>query len=147
MSFVLASPPCSSCKLSGIPVRLLTVKSIIKKEFRNEIKDKAYYLCMNPGCQVAYYTVNDPNDVLTKDKVKVPIWFKTDADPRYACYCNKITYKEAFQKVVETGLEKSDEIIMALRENKKCACTAMNPSGQCCTPLFTQAIEDGLKQR
>ena len=79
--------------------------------------------------------------------MKVPIWFKADADPRYACYCNKITYEEAYQKVVETGLKKSDEIINALRENKKCACTAMNPSGQCCTPLFTQAIEDGLKQR
>jgi len=147
MSITLAVPPCSLCKQSGAPVRLLTVKSILKKEFRDEIKEKVYYLCMNPGCQVAYYTINNPNDILTKDKVKVPIWFKADANPRYACYCNKITYEEAFNSVIETGLSNKDEIIDSLRENKKCACTAMNPSGQCCTPLFTQAIEDGLKQK
>ncbi len=39
------------------------------------------------------------------------------------------------------------EIIKFMREKVKCACVAMNPSGQCCTPLFAEAITIGLKVR
>ena len=68
MSFELTAPPCSICKIAGIPVRLLTVKSLMKKDYRDEVKDKAYYLCLDPNCEVAYYTLEGPNDILTKDK-------------------------------------------------------------------------------
>jgi len=37
------------------------------------------------------------------------------------------------------------EIINFLRGKAKCACVTMNPSGQCCTPLFPEAITTGLR--
>ncbi len=142
----LVAPPCPRCIKRGQLVRNLTVRSLLKSESKNRFSDIAYYLCMSTDCEVSYYS-KEPTDVFTTKDVKVPIWYKKNADPKYACYCNKITDDEAFNAVKETGLSEQSKIIDFLREKVKCACVAMNPSGQCCTPLFSEAIISGLAAR
>jgi len=145
-SIILVAPPCPKCSERGLLVRNLTVRSLLKPESKNRFSDIAFYLCMSTDCEVSYYS-KEPNEIFTTKDVKVPIWFKKDADPKYACYCNKITDEEAFNAVKETGLSEMSEVIEFLREKVKCACVAMNPSGQCCTPLFSEAINNGLDAR
>lgn len=145
-SIILLAPPCPKCSERGLLVRNLTVHSLLKPKSKKRISDIAYYLCMSSDCEVSYYS-KEPNEIFTTKDVKVPIWFKKDANPKYACYCNKITDEEAFNAVKETGLSEMSEVIEFLREKVKCACVAMNPSGQCCTPLFSEAINNGLDAR
>ena len=142
----LAAPPCPRCKQQGEIVRKLTVRSLLVSELKKRVMDIAYYLCMSSDCEVSYYS-NAPDEIFTINDVKVPIWYNKSAHPKYACYCNKITDEEVIETVKETGLSERSEIIKHLREKIKCACTAMNPSGQCCTPLFPDAINIGLKAR
>ena len=142
----LMAPPCPQCSQQGQMVRKLTVRSLLNSVLKNRVLDIAYYLCMSSDCEVSYYS-NIPNEIFTTKDVKVPIWYKKDAQPRYACYCNKITDEETINAVKETGLSEQSEIIEFLREKVKCACVAMNPSGQCCTPLFSEAIINGLAAR
>lgn len=140
------APPCPQCSQQGQLVRKLTVRSLLIPKLKNRVLDIAYYLCMSSDCKVSYYS-NTPNEIFTTKDVKVPIWYKKDAHPKYACYCNKITDEEVINTVKETGLSDMQEIIKFLREKVKCACVAMNPSGQCCTPLFPEAITIGLHAR
>lgn len=145
-SLILVALPCPKCAQRGLLVRNLTVRSLLKPESKNRFSDIVYYLCMSTDCEVSYYS-KEPTEVFTIKDVKVPIWFKKDAHPKYACYCNKITDEEAFNTVKETGLSEQSEIIEFLRVKVKCSCVAMNPSGQCCTPLFSEAIINGLAAR
>ncbi|MBK5114217.1 MAG: (2Fe-2S)-binding protein [Candidatus Heimdallarchaeota archaeon] len=142
----LIAPPCPNCNQNGQLVRKLTVRSLLILEAKDRVSDIAYYLCMSSDCNVSYYS-NVPNEFFTINEVKVPIWYKKDAHPKYACYCNKITDEEVINVVKETGLSEMVEIIEFLREKTKCACVAMNPSGQCCTPLFSESIIIGLRER
>jgi len=143
-SIILVAPPCPKCSERGLLVRNLTVRSLIIPESKKRVMDIAYYLCMSSDCEVSYYS-KAPNEVFTTKEVKVPIWYKKNAYPKYACYCNKITDEEAINAVKETGLSEMSEIIEFLRGKVKCACVAKNPSGQCCTPLFPEAITIGLR--
>lgn len=142
----LVAPSCPRCNKRGQLVRNLTVRSLLIPKAKKRVMDIAYYLCLSPDCEVSYYS-KEPSEVFTTKDVKVPIWFKKDAHPKYACYCNKITDEEAFNAAKETGLSEQSEIIEFLREKVKCACVAMNPSGLCCTPLFSEAIINGLVAR
>ena len=141
----LVAPPCPRCNQRGILVRNLTVRSLLIPETKKRVMDIAYYLCMSSDCEVSYYS-KSPNEVFTTKDIKVPIWYKANAFPKYACYCNKITKEEAINAVKKTGLTEMEEIIKFLRGKVKCACAAMNPSGQCCTPLFPEAIKIGLQK-
>ncbi|MCE7743589.1 MAG: (2Fe-2S)-binding protein [Candidatus Heimdallarchaeota archaeon] len=142
----LVAPPCPRCIKRGQLVRNLTVRSLLITEAKKRVEDIAYYLCMSSDCEVSYYS-RSPNEVFTTKEVKVPIWYKKDASPKYACYCNEITEEEAFNAAKETGFTEMSGIIEFLREKVKCVCVAKNPSGLCCTPLFPEAIASGLRAK
>ena len=44
-----------------------------------------YYLCKNKNCDFVYYNLSS-SIKFSKQQVKVTIWFKKDANPKYACY-------------------------------------------------------------
>ena len=50
-----------------------------------------------------YYYNLDKEIKFLKDQVRVPIWFKKDADPKYACYCSKVTEDQVIEAVVKHG--------------------------------------------
>ena len=107
---------CPTCNKTGQKVANETVKHILKTKHTSKIGEKDYYLCMNPDCDVAYY---NSELVFDKSALKKPLWYKKDANPKYACYCRKITEEEVTKAVRETGLTEAGPIMLHLRGNVK----------------------------
>ena len=122
---------CPSCSQTGQKVANETVKHILKSKYTDKIREKDYHLCMNPDCEVAYY---NSKSVFDKSALKEPLWYKKDANPKYACYCRKISQEEVTKTVAETGLTDPGAIMLHLRGNIKSNCKINNPTGHCCHP-------------
>jgi hypothetical protein len=135
---------CPTCNKQGQKVANQTVKHILKPKYKSKIGEKEYYLCMNPDCDVAYY---NSESVFDKSALKKPLWYKKDANPKYACYCRKITEEEVTKTVMETGLTEARPIMLHLRGNIKSNCKINNPTGHCCHPVFNEIIEKALETR
>ena len=135
---------CPSCSQTGQKVANETVKHILKSKYTDKIREKDYHLCMNPDCEVAYY---NSKSVFDKSALKKPLWYKKDANPKYACYCRKITQEEVTKTVAETGLTDPRAIMLHLRGNIKSNCKINNPTGHCCHPVFNQMVEKALESK
>ena len=136
---------CPICGKTGVPVENVTVKHILKKELRDKLTDDEHWLCMSEECRVAYYTESDA--IFNKEDIKVPIWFKKDADPKYACYCNNITEEQVIETVLNKGLDNMKDIIVSINGKVKSQCKVKNPMGKCCTHAFSEAIKKGMDIR
>ena len=90
---------CPNCKNKGIIVKNITVKHIILDELIDLVCDDNYFLCMNEECDITYYNT-ESNMKFNKQQVKVPIWFKKDANPKYACYCSKVTEEQIINNLL-----------------------------------------------
>ncbi|KGK99712.1 hypothetical protein LI82_00360 [Methanococcoides methylutens] len=132
---------CPVCCTIGQPVENVTVRHLVKKELMLSVDDNSYWLCLDEDCDVAYYT--ETKAMFRKDDLKVPLWFKRDADPKYACYCNEITEEQVIETVVNTGIDSMKDIINAIKSKANAQCRVRNPAGKCCTKAFNEAIEKG----
>jgi hypothetical protein len=135
---------CPSCNKQGQKVPTETVRSSVKTNCEDKTSETGFYLCMNPDCRVAYYS---SNSVFYKSDVKKPLWYKKGADPKYACYCRKITQEEVTTAVLENGLTQADDIMFHLRGNVKSNCKINNPTGHCCHPVFNKMIEKAIEAK
>jgi hypothetical protein len=135
---------CPTCSKQGQKVGNETVKHILKPKYRLKIGQKDYYLCMNADCDIGYY---NSESVFDKSALKKPLWYKKDADPKYACYCRKITQEEVTKTVLETGLTQAGDIMFHLRGNVKSNCKINNPTGHCCHPVFNDMTQKALESR
>ena len=135
---------CPSCSKEGQKVANETVKNIVQAECQGKIGEKGYYLCMNPDCNVAYY---NSESIFEKSALNKPLWYKKNANPKYACYCRKITQEEVSKTIMETGLTEADDIMFHLRGIVKSNCKINNPTGHCCHPAFNQMIKSALKTK
>ena len=135
---------CPTCNEIGQIVNNETVKCILKSECQSNIGKNDFYLCMNPNCDVAYY---NKESVFDKSALKKPLWYKKDANPKYACYCRKITPEEVTKTVMEKGLTEVGPIMLNLRGNVKSNCKINNPTGHCCHPVFNESIKKALEIR
>jgi hypothetical protein len=133
---------CPSCKQIGQKIPNETVKSIVQTECQNKVGRNCYFLCMNPDCIIAYY---NSESVFEKSALKVPLWYKKNANPKYACYCRKITQEEVTKTVLETALTEAGDIMFHLRGKVKSNCKVNNPTGHCCHQVFNEMIEKALE--
>lgn len=137
---------CPICKQEGIRVDKITVKHLIKEEHKgsiDNINEENYHICMNENCDVVYY--GSDGTTLMKDQIKVPIWFKKDADPKYACYCNKVTEQQVIEAVRKHGAKTVLEVKNITGAMKDSNCKKNNPLGVCCHKIIQEAIDKGLK--
>ena len=74
------------------------------------VHEETYYLCMNEHCDDEQYNLNNER-VFYKEDVKVPIWFKKDANPKYICYCNQVTEQQIIYAVLYDGAKNIKDII------------------------------------
>lgn len=135
---------CPSCNKEGQKVSNETVRSIVLTNCESKAVESGFYLCMNPNCSVAYYS---SNLVFDKSDLRIPLWYKKGADPKYACYCRKITQEEVTKAVLEKGLTQADDIMFYLRGNVKSNCKINNPTGHCCHPVFNKMIEKAIETK
>ncbi len=81
-------------------VKNATVKHMVVDYLLSEVGDADYYLCTNEKCGIAYYGSNSDLQI-KKEQVKVPIWFKEDANPKYICYCNQVTEEDIINAIIK----------------------------------------------
>lgn len=135
---------CHLCGEEGKFVKNITVRHMVIDKVNEHVGDNDYYLCMNEACSVVYYG-QDSDNRFDKIDVREPIWFKNDANPKYVCYCNKVTEDQIIDAVVNKDAKDMKDIIKLTGAMKNGKCETNNPLGKCCSPIIQEAIKKGLK--
>lgn len=78
--------------------------------------------------------------IFKKDHIKIPIWFKKDADPKYICYCNHVTEEQIVNAIIHEGARNMKDIIRITGAMKNADCQVKNPLNKCCGPLIEEII-------
>ncbi|SEF87558.1 BFD-like [2Fe-2S] binding domain-containing protein [Caloramator fervidus] len=78
--------------------------------------------------------------IFTKDSIKVPVWFKKDANPKIICYCSNVT-EEDIKAAVENGARTLKDVIIMTGAMKNCNCEVNNPKGKCCSNDIKRVME------
>ncbi|MCX8128345.1 MAG: (2Fe-2S)-binding protein [Synergistetes bacterium] len=137
----MVSEVCPACGKQGLAVKNFTVKHIVKEQYLNDVGDGDYFLCMNPECDVGYY---GRGKVFSKNQLKVPIWLKRDANPKYVCYCSKVTEEDVINAVLEKGANTIADVCKITGAMSNCKCEINNPTGSCCYNIVKEAFERAL---
>ena len=134
---------CPRCEDEGIPVSKVTVEHLVQEEFCHSLDGEQYNICMNASCDIVYFGVDNEKHY-TQEQVRVPVWFKDGANPKYACYCSEITEGQVLDAVVTLGLKSLKDVINATGAMKNSNCIEKNPLGVCCHKIIEEAIAKGL---
>lgn len=137
---------CPICNSEGISVGKVTVEHLVSENHCKDIVGDQYKICMNEDCDVVYYNLDNGTTFL-KDQVNVPIWFKKDANPKYACYCGKVTEEQVIEAVVKHGAKTVKEVNAITGAMKNSNCKENNPLGVCCHKIIQKAIDKGLAMK
>ena len=137
---------CPKCKSKCVEVKDITVKHLVDDKFSNEVKGHTYFICMNEECNTVYFS-SDLKVSYSKQQIKVPIWFKKDANPKYICYCNQVTEQQIISAVLNDGAKDMKDIIRLTGAMKNGKCEVNNPLGKCCGPIIQATINKALKLR
>jgi len=123
----LPCPVCGEASIDLVPGD--TVRKLIKPGLP-AAADK-YFLCSNAACEVVYFR---ENAVYKQPDVTVPVFFKTGAEPVYACYCAGVTKAQVLDAIKKTGATRWSAIIKEITGAvPKCRCAEKNPLGVCCS--------------
>ncbi len=109
----------------------------------NNIKDENYYICLNEDCDMVYFNSAGDSEFKVQD-MKIPIWFKKEAKPKYICYCNEVTEDEIINAVIKDGAKNIKDIIRITGAMKKCECQINNPLGKCCSSAIQETINKAM---
>ena len=121
---------CPLCGKEGWIVRGETVRKLVKPGLPAPFD--RYLLCCDPECAVVYY--HPKGSVFEQADVLVPVFFKTGAEPVYACYCSGITKAQVLEAVKKTGATRWSVIVKEITGAvPKCRCEEKNPLGKCCS--------------
>ncbi len=134
---------CPICNGEAQEVKSIIVKHFVKENYVDEIQDGNYHICLNENCDVVYFN-SDQGLVFKKDSVKMPIWFKKDADPKYICYCNGVTEKQIIDAILYKDAKNMKDIIKITGAMKNGQCETKNPLGKCCGPVIQEVINKTL---
>lgn len=137
---------CPVCNKGGISVSKVTVEHLVTDDYHKSVEGEQYKICMNEYCNVVYYSVDNEKKFL-KDQVRVPIWFKKDANPKYACYCSKVTEDQVIDAVLKHGAKSVKEVNAITGAMKNSNCKEKNPLGTCCHKIIQEAIDKGLTMK
>lgn len=131
-----ACPTCNgeAKEVSGRTVRHFIIDSLIDK-----VNESNYRICLDEDCEVVYYDL-DKNIIFKKQDMKIPIWYKKDADPKYICYCNHVTEEQIINAVLNDGAKNIKDIIKITGAMKNGKCKINNPLGECCGPIIQETI-------
>lgn len=119
---------CPVCGGKCQEVKSSAVKHMVKEEYAKDVADKTYFVCMNEDCDVVYF---DEDVKYCQNDLREPIWFKKDADPKYICYCNRVTEQMIFDAVINDGAKDMKDIVRLTGAMKNGKCETNNPLGKC----------------
>ena len=137
---------CIICEKQGTLVKNITVKHMVLDELIEQVGDKDYYLCMSEECDITYYN-QESSATFNKQQLKVSIWFKKDANPKYACYCSEVTEEQVINAVIKDGATNMKEVLKITGAMRNSQCQKKNPIGKCCHQIIQDAIDKGLSMK
>ncbi len=137
---------CPKCKGKSQSVGVVTVEHMVKDEFRNKVKYKNYSICLEQDCDVVYFSQNE-DIIIKRNDLKIDVWYKKDANPKYICYCSKVTEEQIIEAVVKGGAKTFKEVVKITGAMKNCRCEENNPLGKCCSPQIIETIKLALSQK
>jgi hypothetical protein len=132
---------CPNCGIPGQKVKNITVRHLVNQELEAVVGDQDYFLCMSEDCDVTYYNESISFD---KSQLQVPIWFKRDANPKWACYCSKVSEGDVIDAVVTKGATTMREVLRITGAMKNSQCQLNNPLGKCCHLIIQDAMNKGF---
>lgn len=137
------SQKCPTCGGSALGVETVTVVNL-SKDSSVDIEQK-YYICLNPKCKTIYFS-EKLNHIINFEKVKVPIWFKSNFMNYIVCYCRNIYLKDVIRAVFSLENPTMESVIKFLNKDKiEINCLINNPVSRDCDILFKNAIEYALE--
>jgi bacterioferritin-associated ferredoxin len=129
---------CPKCNGLGVKVENLTVKNIVRQEFKKEIDDDStWYICSSKDCSVVYFS---GKRIYSKSDVKVKVWFKekpTEEVP--ICYCSNLTNHDIIN-VIKNGCNSIKDVQDYTNKNITGKCRYKNPLGKCCRDVFLSVL-------
>lgn len=134
---------CPVCSSEGASVGKVTVEHLVADKYRKDVAGDQYKICMNEDCDLVYYNLEN-GKIFLKDQINVPIWFKKDANPKYSCYCSKVTEEQVIEAVVKHGAKTVKEVKAITGAMRNANCKENNPLGICCHKIIQEAIDKGL---
>jgi hypothetical protein len=121
-----------------------TVLSLTSDYLKNTLEDDEYFLCTNPKCNIAYYSLKGRTIKVTD--IKSDIWFKKSKKKFIVCYCRDISLDDIVLAVDRLELPNLQKIVHYLQKDDIITdCIHHNPTSVCCQKLFDNAIEYAKK--
>lgn len=134
-----------SCSGPSRPVTHKTMFLMVRAELFSRIGEHEYRFCSDPDCPIVYFSEDCQVTFRTED-LRVRVGLKERVDPIPLCYCFGFDERDAREEIAATGASTIPQRIVALINQKMCACPAKNPSGACCLGEVNEAI-NGLMER
>ncbi|HZW49403.1 MAG TPA: (2Fe-2S)-binding protein [Bacillota bacterium] len=137
---------CPVCNHQGRAVSQITVKHLVTEDQHDAVQGDRYWICMNENCDVVYFN-NENQTKFVKEQVRVPIWFKKDANPKYACYCSLVTEEQVIDAVMKHHAKTVKEVNAVTGAMENSNCKENNPLGVCCHKVIQEIIEKALQMK
>lgn len=137
------SSRCPLCSGNTARVKAVTLRHFLVDDLLAMVDEDSYKVCLSEDCDGVYSTL-DGSKVFKKKDMKLPIWYKKDADPKYICYCNHVSEKQIIRAVVNDGARDMKDIIRLTGAMKNGRCETNNPLGRCCGSLIEETIQKAL---
>ncbi len=135
-------PPCPTCGKPGAEVPNTVLRSNLKPNtYKKTILEDDFNICMNPSCNVAYYTTKR-NQLIDKSELKRELYFKEGTQRAIICYCNNIDRDQIETVVTQHHITDWDEAMGFYRNKVQEKCEILNPTGLCCRNLFEEVVEE-----
>ena len=122
------------CPVNGKEYKGVSDKTILHhicKPWQWESKQKNYYFCDDPGCDVVYFGQDD--SVIKKSELRTNVGVKEKSDDALVCYCFGVTPHAA------ATVPEAKSFVIKKTKDHLCECEARNPSGKCCLKDFTKS--------
>lgn len=135
---------CPLCSGDTSKVKAVTLRHFLVDDLVNMVDEDSYKICLSEDCDAVYSSLDDGR-VFRKKDMKIPIWYKKGADPKYICYCNHVSEEQIINAVVSDGARDMKDIIRLTGAMKNGRCETNNPLGRCCGSLIEETIQKALE--
>jgi len=120
-----------ACPANGSIYKAVPFKTILhhlKKPWRSNAKDQAYYFCDDANCDVVYFAEDD--STIKQNDLRTIVGVKQSSDDALICYCFDVSRQDALDD------KHIKHYVTEATKNKQCDCEIRNPSGKCCLKDF-----------
>jgi copper chaperone CopZ len=137
-----AAAACPNCSTKTLKVEPITVRSLVKPEIVERVRDETYRFCPSNTCDIVYFSAQDPERRFFRADMKVRVGQKETSGSIQVCYCFDWTTDDIAQDLRDTGETTVPDRIKRLIQLGFCRCETMNPHGTCCLGEVNRAVKE-----